>query len=287
MNFLEFDLSESVREELSAMERSRRMPHAVIITGGNDESRRELCALLSMWAVCIEEKKPCGSCPQCRKAENKNHIDIYYAKGSGKTDSISVEEIRNITRDTAIIPNEAQRKVYVLYDADKRMGAEALNAFLKTLEEPPQDILFLLTAENHKSLPETILSRCTVLTLDSVSQIGEDTKDLAKEILEGIVDMSEMKLLRATSVLTARQTALEVLPVVRAVLSDALAVSVNAQALYDKETAALLRQRLTKAKIIRLIDATSDAINKVNRNVNLTLLSTWICGEYRRISWQK
>lgn len=288
MNFLDFKCSGAIRSELSSMEKSRRMPHAVIISGGDDDSRRELCRLLAMWAVCTcEGERPCGECSGCIKAKSGNHIDIYYAKGSGKTDVISVEEIRNITRDTAIIPNEAPRKVYVLYDADKRMGAEALNAFLKTLEEPPQDILFLLSAGNPKSLPETILSRCTVLTLDSVQDISEETKEMAAEILRGIIDLSEMNLLKATSVLSTRQTALEVLPVVRAILSDALSVSVCAEALYDRETAEALRLRLTKSKLIRLIDATSDAINKVNRNVNLTLLSTWICGEYRRISWQK
>lgn len=167
------------------------------------------------------------------------------------------------------------------------MGTESLNAFLKTLEEPPQDILFILSAENHKSLPETILSRCTVLTLDSAANITEETKEIATRILLGITDVSELPLLKATAALNSRQTALEVLPVVRSVLCDALSVSVGAEAVYDPQTAAALRQRLTKTKLIRLIDATSDAINKTNRNVNLTLLSTWLCGEYRRISWQK
>ncbi len=287
MNFLGFDFSDSLCAELSAMEESRRIPHAVIVTGGSDDSRRELVRFLSMWSVCTSHSSPCGECPQCIKCSGKNHIDVYYAKGTGKTDSISVDEVRRITADTAILPNEARRKVYVMYDADRRMGAEALNALLKTLEEPPQDMLFLLTAENPKALPETIRSRCVTLTMESDSIISEESLALAREILEGIVETGELRLLKACWVLYSRQKALQVLPVVRLLLSDALAVSVCAQAIYDPQTASLLRRRLTKDKIIRLIDATSDAINKVNRNVNLTLLSTWICGEYRRISWQK
>lgn len=284
MNFSEFDPGESVKAELSAMEKSRRIPHAIIITGGSEESRAKLCSFLSMWAVCSKEDKPCGACPQCLKADSRNHIDIYYAKGSGKTDVISVAEVRNISADTALIPNEAKRKVYIFENADKRMGVESVNAFLKTLEEPMQDIIFLLTASNPKALPQTVLSRCTMFTLESEIKVSEETKECALRILEGIIHMNEMPLLQATSELNSRQKALEVLPVVRTLLSDALALSVNAQGLGSEEICRKLRLKLTKNKLIGLIDATSDAINKTNRNVGLNLLSTWLCGEYRRIT---
>lgn len=288
MNFPCFEFSAQMQKELTAMESSQRMPHAIIITGGDSEKRKNLCTQLSMWAVCNSEgEHPCGECAQCHKAKGGNHSDIYFAKGSGKTNIISVEEIRSINMDTAIIPNEALRKVYIFYDADKRMRVEALNAFLKTLEEPSQDILFLLTAESTTTLPETILSRCTVLSLEASEEITDKAKAQAAEILMGIININELPLLKATSVLTSRAVALEVLPVVRSLLSDALALSVGAQPLYDEDIAQKLRMKLTKNKIIGLIDATNDALNKTNRNVNLTLMSTWLCGEYRRISWQK
>ncbi len=287
MNFHSFPWGETLKNQLEAMEKSHRMPHALIITGGSESTRVAFSEFLCKWCVCTSDsERPCGECSACHKAESKNHIDIYYAKGSGKTDVISVEEIRNITRDTAIMPHEAHKKVYVLLNADKRMGNESMNAFLKTLEEPMQDILFILTAENIKAVPQTILSRCTSLTLEASKDVSEEAKEIAREILLGITDPSELTLLKATSLLSTRQKALEVLPVVREVLCDALSVSVGAQALFDKELATALRQRLTKNKIIRLIDVTSDAINKTNRNVSLVLLSTWLCGEYRRISWQ-
>ncbi len=287
MNFTSFECGDNLKNQLEAMEKSSRMPHALIITGGSENTRSAFTDFLCKWCVCTSNSEhPCGECSGCHKAEGKSHIDIYFAKGSGKTDVISVEEIRNITRDTAIMPHEANKKVYVLLNADKRMGNESMNAFLKTLEEPMQDILFILTAENIKAVPQTILSRCTCLTLESVSEISEETKETARQILLGIIDSSELNLLKTTSLLSTRQKALEVLPVIRTVLCDALSVSVGAQALFDEELASALRQRLTKNKIIRLIDVTSDAINKTNRNVSLVLLSTWLCGEYRRISWQ-
>ncbi len=288
MNFSSFSINDRVKNQLDSMEKNARMPHAVIITGGDKSGREELSTLLSMWAVCTNEgEKPCGECRQCIKAKSKNHMDIYYAKGKGKTDSISVDEVRNIVKDSIIIPGEAVRKVYVFTDVDKRMGKEALNAFLKTLEEPTQDILFILTAESTKTLPVTILSRCATLNLSAVVELPKESLSLAVEILKGIVDLKELPLLKATSALSTRQKALEVLPIIRLILSDALSLSVGSEPLYDKETAQILRAKLTKAKIIKLIDATGDAINKTNRNLNPTILTTWLSGEYRRISWQK
>lgn len=288
LNFSGVELSETLKEELCAFEKTNRMPHAIIISGSDAETRKNFCKFLSMWAVCTsEDNAPCGGCPQCHKVKTGNHIDIYYAKGSGKTDAVSVSEIRNIGRDTAIIPNEAKRKIYVIYDADKRMGAEALNAFLKTLEEPMQDIMFLMTAEVPSGLPETILSRCTVLSLDKRTGVDADTLRLAESVLDGMVEMSEMSLLRTASVFSSKKATLETLPIVRELLSDALSMSVGAEAVHKSESSRLISQRLTRKKIIELINATSDAINKTNRNVNNVLLSTWLCGEYRRITWQK
>ncbi len=288
MNFQKFSVSEGLKNQLNSMEKSQRMPHAIIVSSPDPKKREELTKLLSMWAVCTSEgESPCGECSQCLKAENLNHTDVYYAKGKGKTNGILVEEIRNIVHDSVIIPSEAKRKVYVLPDADKRMAKESLNAFLKTLEEPSQDTLFILTAETPKMLPVTILSRCALLQTDAERELPEKEMAIALEILRGLIDLREMPLMKATSKLSGRNTALAVLPLIRGVLSDALSLSVGAGTLYDPECAAQLRQKLTKEKLIKLIDITTDAINKVNRNVTPSLLITWLCGEYRRISWQK
>jgi len=283
VNFSQYEFGNMLEDQLCSMEKSRRMPHAVMITGGSEENRKELCQFLSMWAVCSAADKPCSECSQCKKVKNLNHSDVYYAKGKGKTNGIPVEEIRNINEDSVIIPNEAPRKIYILEDVDKRMGQESMNAFLKTLEEPMQATLFLLTAENTKAVPQTILSRCTVLSLQNTSEIKDEVMEYARSIVLGIVDKTELPLLKAASVFSTRQIALEILPVVRLILSDALSLSVGSLAICDEETAKSLSSRLTKNKIIMLIDATTDAINKINRNVGLGLLSTWLCSEYRRI----
>lgn len=287
MNFENFEKNENVKAELNALEKSRRFPHALIINGGNNESRESLSILLSKWAVCKNEDKPCSECIPCQKAEKGVHPDIYFAKGSGKTDVIAVEEIRNITRACSIIANEADTKVFVIKDADKRMGVEALNAFLKTLEEPPQAILFLLTTEDAGVLPETVLSRCTVLNLEQSSGFSEETLEKAKQILLNITELNEISLLKSTSVLNDKSKALELLPAMRAILSDALSLTVSDETLLSKEYSETLSTKLTKKKLIGLIETVNYAIYTISRNVNLNLMSTWICGEFRRITWQK
>ncbi|MBQ1977588.1 MAG: hypothetical protein II225_02445, partial [Ruminococcus sp.] len=264
MNFADYDFSSRLKDQLDAMEKSRRMPHAVIVTGGTEETRQSLASFLSMYCVCTSKERPCGVCSQCLKAKSKNHIDIYFAKGKGKTDGIPVEEIREINRDTAVIAHEANKKVYILENADKRMGVESMNAFLKTLEEPSQDILFILTAENTKAMPVTVLSRCTVLTLEQSDELDDETLDTAEDILTSLLDGKEMTLLKALSVLSTRKKALQVLPVVRFLLCDALSLCVNARGIYDSTVTQSLSKRLTKQKLIALIEVTSDAINKTN-----------------------
>lgn len=287
MNFADFENNENVKAELLSLEQSRRFPHALILNGGTVESRESLSRLLSKWAVCKSDDKPCSECIPCQKAQRGVHPDIYFAKGTGKTDVISVDEIRNITRACSIIANEADTKVFIIKDADKRMGVEALNAFLKTLEEPPQSILFLLTTEDAGVLPETVLSRCTVLNLEQSSGFSDETLELAKKILLSITETSELNLLKNTASLNDKATALEVLPAMRAILSDALSLTVSDETVLLKEYSEALSIKLTKKKLIGLIETVNNAIYTIGRNVNLSLMSTWICGEFRRITWQK
>lgn len=287
MNFENLKGNENLKAELLSLEQSHRFPHALILNGGTPESRDALTLLLSKWAVCKSEHKPCSECIPCQKAQKGVHPDIYFAKGSGKTDVVAVEEIRNITRACSIIANEADTKIFVIKDADKRMGVESLNAFLKTLEEPPQAILFLLTTEDAGTLPETVLSRCTVLNLEQSTVYSEETLELAHKILLSITETSELNLLKNTNVLSSKAVALEILPAMRAILSDALALTVCDETLLSEKYSQVLSTKLTKKKIIGLIETINHSIYTISRNVNLSLMSTWLCGEFRRISWQK
>ncbi len=287
MNFEKFIENDNLKNSLEAIENHNRMPHAIVINGGTEESRSAVALFLSMWAVCRGEEKPCYVCKECITAENKNHSDIYFAKGEGKTGIYNKAEINRIIKDSYIKPNQADKKVFVLEECDKRFPVICQNAFLKTLEEPPQNVLFILTCENSKSLLSTIRSRVTVFNLESETDLDEETLELSKEIALGLVSTREIDLLKSLNKLTTRDSFISVLECLILLFRDGLAVSVDSKAVTHEETAFSLCRRLTKKQYLKLIEISGDAIVKVNQNVSLKLISTWLCGEYRRISWQR
>lgn len=268
----------------SAFSRGR-MPHAVLIEGGNSELRQQATQYLSVYAVCSGDSRPCMTCKNCQKAKTNAHPDIYTPKLSGKTNIIAVDAIRELIKDASIIPNESDTKVFILPDVDKSMAEISQNAFLKILEEPPQSTLFILTAESSKSMLSTILSRVQVFSLKNENSADEATDALAQDIIDGILNISEVKLLYATAKLNNRQLYKDVLSVVSEYLRLGLSHAVGTQT--DSDIAHAISKKLTKERIIALIDVTSKAIIRADRNVNMALMCTWLCGEYRRISWQR
>lgn len=274
-----------IKELFSDSFSTGRMPHAVLVEGGNSELRRQAAQYLSHYAVCSGDNRPCGVCKNCIKASSGGHSDIYTPKVSGKTNIISVEAIRDLIKDASIIPNEADTKVFILYDVDRSMAEISQNAFLKILEEPPQSTLFILTAESSKRMLSTILSRVQVFSLKNEADTNEETQKLAQDIINGILDLSEAKLMYATAKLSSKPVFKQVLSVVSEYLRQSLSHAVGAG--IDSDIALAISKKLTKSRIIALIELTSRAIIRADRNVNMTLLCTWLCGEYRRISWQR
>ena len=274
-----------VKDTFSDLVSNRRMPHAVLIEGGTQEKRQNAAKFLAMYAVCSSDTRPCGVCKNCIKAKNMGHSDIYTPKLSGKTNIISVEAVRELIKDASIIPNDADTKVFILYDTDKCMPEISQNAFLKILEEPPQSTLFILTAESKKKMLSTILSRVQVFTLKNEKAFDEQASTLALEIVEGILSLNEHKLLLATAKLNNRVVFKDTLNVVSEYLRHGLSQSVGNN--LQSDTAKAIAKKLTRQRIIGLIELSSKAIIRADRNVNMALLTTWLCGEYRRISWQR
>lgn len=287
MNFSGFEFDESVKNALSALDNHGKIPHAIVIESKNREIALEAARFLSMYVVCTEENKPCGACAQCRKAGSKAHADISYAYPEKKSKSYSIEQMRSIAKDVYIRPNEAQAKVYVFEEADNRLTAIAQNAFLKLLEEPPQNVYFILLCESVQKLLVTILSRCTVVRLKNEIKLDRPAIENAEKIVGGIVSSREYDLLLALNALTDKEKADDTLTAVRLILRDALAVSAGSNALFNENLGKTLASRFTKGKIIKMIELTEDAAIKIKQNINLNLLTTWLCGEYRRISWQR
>ena len=159
---------ESTIEHLKQALSADRVAHAYLIEGEEGSGKMLIARTFAQALQCTRLKDDaCGECQSCRKAESMNHPDIIYITHE-KPNLISVGEIRTqLVGDVLIRPYESSRKVYIVEDAEK-MNAEAQNALLKTLEEPPEYAVILLLTVNSASLLETIRSRCVKLDLKPV-----------------------------------------------------------------------------------------------------------------------
>ena len=160
---------------------SERISHAYIVSGETAES-------LAKTIVCSSrEKRPCLECPHCKKANKNLHPDIIEIKPTKKQNGkkeIHIDQIRELKRDAIIVPNEADKKAYIIYEADS-MNHNAQNALLRILEEPPTHAVFILKTDTPDELLETIHSRCVRLK----NIIPETTHDetiikMAKDFLK-------------------------------------------------------------------------------------------------------
>lgn len=127
-----------------------------------------LASLFAMTLLCEKGgSEPCNTCHSCRQAESGNHPDILWVTHE-KPGTISVDDIRTQVGDTVMIkPYQGPYKVYII-DHAELMTQQAQNALLKTLEEPPEYVVFLLLTENAEALLPTINSRCVMLKLRNI-----------------------------------------------------------------------------------------------------------------------
>ncbi len=141
----------------------KRLSHAYMLLGPEGPGRDEDALRLAAKLLCPEPDAPCGRCRDCRKVLAGVHPDVIRVgremAGKELRRDLVVGQIRAMTADAALAPNEAARKVYIISPAD-RMNAQAQNALLKALEDPPGHACFILCAEAADALLPTVRSRC-------------------------------------------------------------------------------------------------------------------------------
>ena len=162
---------EQLREHLENAIRFNKISHAYIISGERNAGKEFIAKTFAMALQCEnrstdqgQEAEPCGECRSCRQALGANHPDIIRITHE-KPNTIGVDDIRTqINNDVAIKPYSGSKKIYIINEGDK-MTAQAQNALLKTLEEPPEYAVILILTANASALLPTILSRCVLLAM--------------------------------------------------------------------------------------------------------------------------
>jgi DNA polymerase-3 subunit gamma/tau len=135
-----------------------RIAHAYLFAGPRGTGKTTMARLLAKAVNCLSEgdEKPCNQCSICQAINEGRLLDLIEIDAASNR---GIDEIRDLREKVGFRPNEAQYKVYVI-DEVHMLTNEAFNALLKTLEEPPPHVIFVLaTTEPHK-IPATILSRC-------------------------------------------------------------------------------------------------------------------------------
>lgn len=153
--------NQAVRGRISALLSSGRLPHALLLEGQRGTGRRTLAWAIAKALVC-DRGTACGQCKNCKQAAAHAHPDILAYQPEKSV--FTVDLVRKICADAMIKPNQAACKVMILQDCEL-MNPQAQNAFLKTLEEPPGRVHFILLTQNSKMLLDTIRSRCTAFLL--------------------------------------------------------------------------------------------------------------------------
>jgi DNA polymerase III delta prime subunit len=189
----------------SAANDSERIPHACLICAPSAEAALEKARELASRAVCSGEGllKPCGACRDCRKAAAGIHPDVITLtravddKGKQKQ-NITVDQIRALSADAIVLPNEAKRKVYII-DGAETMNPAAQNAALKLLEEPPAAVVFLLCTVRPMQLLETVRSRCALVKLRGAEDPegpDEAAQEMAAGYLKAVNSRDDAQILR-------------------------------------------------------------------------------------------
>ena len=285
---MEIRLQKDNEEVIRGLVSSGRIPHTVIIEGGNSEERKCAAVLLAAGAVCREKDRPCLCCNACRKVLDGFHPDVFIPEPSKnlKSGILSLKDLRDLyLSQMSIKPNEADVKAYLFIDADKLLREDSQNALLKTIEEPPQTLLFVFTVESAKSMLLTVRSRSRVITLRHTFSADEEAEQAASSIIDGVISLYEYDLLKTLSALTDKQALKDALGVFVEKLRQALSFYSGIDTA-DPDVKKLTR-KLDRARVIALIGVTNEAVGKLKTNVNLQLLQTWLSSQYRRITWQK
>lgn len=282
--------TESVPQSLLTLIRAGRCPHALLLSGGDDRSRKKTAETVAAALLCEDrEKAPCGKCRACVKTKAGSHPDISIFSGTEKARTVGINVIREgILGSLYIAPNEAQRKIYVLHDADG-MTREAQNAFLKTLEEPPPFVSFVLAASGTQKLLSTVLSRCTAFGLGEKEQKESAERDIAAALAGALASGSEFALIQASAPLQKnRQLVRKTAVFLQGILRDAAAADVQAPTLSGCDREAIqLGKKLTMRQITECMSVLREICAYADKNANENLLLSVLTARLADVMKQK
>ena len=209
LTFSEMVGQEHITRTLKNQIISGRVGHAYLFNGGRGTGKTSSAKILARAINCLNPKdgEPCNECEICKGALNGSLTDIVEMDAASNN---SVEDIRSIREEVNFLPTKAKYRVYII-DEVHMLSTGAFNALLKTLEEPPEHVKFILATTEPQKLPATILSRCQrfdfkrIKNEDIIKRLEivckESNIEATKEALNIIAVLSEGAMRDALSIL--------------------------------------------------------------------------------------
>lgn len=191
--------SASLRKTLYAILNGKNIPHAFLFTGPKGLGKTSTARIVAKIINCEQVKngEPDNTCSQCTSITSGTNIDILEIDGASNR---GIDEIRELRERVTLAPSNAKRKVYII-DEVHMLTTEAFNALLKTIEEPPEHVIFIFCTTEPQKVPATILSRCCHITFQLATEseivhslkrvvVGENLH-VADDVLQIIATMAE------------------------------------------------------------------------------------------------
>ena len=272
-------------EVVSSVEQGS-FPHGVLIECQNETDGADFARFIANCLVCRGEKKPCGVCSDCQKAQKDGHPDIYETDGVIKSKSkiFAVDSVRQIRDDAFIVPNESDCKVYILTNAHN-MNDQAQNAILKILEEPPSYVYFIIVTTSRSTMLETVLSRVqTYSLLSAEEEITDKEADTVSNFVNALLNVNELALMEQTAIFQKNnQFAKRILELLSEIFRDALVRKSGyiREVRFESEVNKLYKSLTAKA-LLQSVGVCDELIDSINRNCNNNLLVVRMCYEFKR-----
>ena len=167
-NFAELVGQQHVMQALSNALEQQRLHHAYLFTGTRGVGKTTIARIFAKALNCEQgiTSKPCGSCSVCTSVDEGRFVDLIEVDAASKT---KVDDTREMLENVQYAPVQGRFKVYLI-DEVHMLSKSSFNALLKTLEEPPENVKFLLATTDPHKLPVTVLSRCLQFNLMRLTQ---------------------------------------------------------------------------------------------------------------------
>ncbi len=175
--------NKQIEELLKRTIESKKIVNGYIFSGSGNTKNYEYAKKFAKMILCLNEgEESCNNCKSCLMFNDDNHPD-FFEINKESTESIKIEEIRDIQLKIIEKPITSHKKVYLINNAEK-MTVEAQNCLLKTLEEPPEFVTIILVSNNENTILTTIKSRCTkvAFTEENAKELSDEEKQKFKEL---------------------------------------------------------------------------------------------------------